>query len=76
MVRRAACAVLLACVTALVAACGEDDGVVETRIVGDTLTIYASAPLRGPLEPVGRDLVCAQKLALREAGGRAPSAAW
>jgi len=71
MVRRAACAALLACVTTLASACGEDDGDVESRIVGDTLTVYASAPLRGPLEPVGRDLVCAQKLALSEAGGRA-----
>jgi len=71
MLRRAACAGLLACATALLAACGRDDGIEEARIVGDTLTVYASAPLRGPLEPVGRDLVCAQKLALREAGGRA-----
>jgi branched-chain amino acid transport system substrate-binding protein len=71
MVRRLACAALLACLAALAAGCGEDDGIAETRIVGDTLTVYASAPLRGPLEPVGRDLVCAQKLALQEARGRA-----
>ncbi|HEV2813200.1 MAG TPA: ABC transporter substrate-binding protein, partial [Solirubrobacteraceae bacterium] len=41
------------------------------RIVGDALTVYSSLPLTGPLEPVARDHVRAQKLALEEAGGRA-----
>jgi branched-chain amino acid transport system substrate-binding protein len=52
-------------------ACGEDDGVVEGRIPGDTLTVYSSLPQRGPLGAVSRDLVAAQKLALLDAGGRA-----
>jgi branched-chain amino acid transport system substrate-binding protein len=62
---------LLAVASIGVAACGDDDGVQEARIVGDTLTVYSSVPLRGPLEPVSRDIVAAQKLALAEAGGRA-----
>jgi branched-chain amino acid transport system substrate-binding protein len=50
--------------------CGRDDGIEETRIIGDTLTVYSSQPLQGPLAPVARDIVRAEKLALREAGGR------
>jgi branched-chain amino acid transport system substrate-binding protein len=53
-----------------IAACGDDDGAVETRIVGDTLTVYSSLPLQGPLADVGRDVLRAEKLALKEAGGR------
>jgi branched-chain amino acid transport system substrate-binding protein len=52
-------------------ACGQDDGVKENRIVGDTLTIYSSLPLTGPLAAVASDIVRAEKLALRDAGGRA-----
>lgn len=54
-----------------VLACGEDDGVKESEILGTSLTIYSSLPLQGPLAPVSRDVVRAEKLALREAGGRA-----
>ena len=64
----------LALVLALLAAvsgCGSDDGVEENRIIGDTLTVYSSAPLSGPLAPVARDVVAAEKLALAEAGGKA-----
>ena len=53
------------------AACGRDDGIEESQIVGDSLTVYSSLPLQGPLAPVARDVVRAEKLALREAGGRA-----
>ncbi|HWT94318.1 MAG TPA: ABC transporter substrate-binding protein [Solirubrobacteraceae bacterium] len=52
-------------------ACGEDDGVKESEILGTSLTIYSSLPLQGPLAPVSRDIVRAEKLAIREAGGRA-----
>lgn len=52
-------------------ACGEDDGVKESEILGTSLTVYSSLPLNGPLAPVARDIVRAEKLALQEAGGRA-----
>ena len=52
-------------------ACGRDDGVEESRIIGDSLTVYSSQPLQGPLARVSRDIVRAEKLALREARGRA-----
>ena len=55
----------------LLPACGRDDGVVETRIAGDSLTVFSSLPLQGPLATVARDMVRAEKLALREARGRA-----
>jgi branched-chain amino acid transport system substrate-binding protein len=76
MLRRpAALGLALVLVIALVIAgslaCGRDDGVEESRIIGDTLTIYSSLPLQGPLAPVARDIVRAEKLALKEAGGRA-----
>ena len=32
--------------------------------------MYSSLPLSGPLAPVSRDVVRAEKLALKEAGGR------
>jgi branched-chain amino acid transport system substrate-binding protein len=71
MHRLAALLVALCAVVPALAACGTDDGVREARIVGDTLTVYSSLPLQGPLAPVSRDMVLAEKLALREAGGRA-----
>lgn len=59
-------------VAALVAAgCGRSERAEESRIVGDTLTVYSSLPQTGPLAPVSQDLVRAEKLALEEAGGRA-----
>lgn len=61
---------VLLLVVAAFAACGDDDGAVETRIVGDTLTVYSSLPLQGPLGELGRDVLRAEKLALSEAGGR------
>src|SRR3712207_6796176 len=64
-------AALLLVTTVLAASCGDDDGTTESLIVGDTLTVYSSLPLRGPYADVARDLVRAEKLALKEAGGRA-----
>jgi branched-chain amino acid transport system substrate-binding protein len=52
-------------------ACGTDDGVQESRVIGDTLTVFSSLPQQGPLGAVSRDVVRAEKLALQEAGGRA-----
>ena len=51
--------------------CGRDAAPPESRIPGDTLTVYSSLPLRGPLAPMARDLVRAEKLALAEADGKA-----
>jgi branched-chain amino acid transport system substrate-binding protein len=68
--RRRIAALLLAS-TFVLAACGDDDGVDESLILGDTLTVYSSVPLRGPYAEVSRDIVRAEKLALKEAGGRA-----
>src|SRR5687767_9843495 len=51
--------------------CGRDEAPPESRIAGDTLTVYSSLPLRGPLAPMARDLVRAEKLALAEADAQA-----
>lgn len=68
--RRRIAGIALALVLSI-AACGDDDGTTESLIVGDSLTVYSSLPMRGPYADVARDLVLAEKLALREAGGRA-----
>jgi branched-chain amino acid transport system substrate-binding protein len=67
----AALALLAAAVLVAAPACGTDDGVKENQIVGDSVTVYSSLPLSGPLTSVSRDVVRAEKLALKEAGGRA-----
>src|SRR3712207_3511063 len=64
-------AALLLLTSLVLAACGDDDGIEESLIVGDTLSVYSSLPLRGPYAEVSRDIVRAEKLALKEAGGRA-----
>lgn len=51
--------------------CGQSERAEEARIAGDALTVYSSLPQSGPLAPVSRDIVRAEKLALDEAGGRA-----
>src|SRR5215212_6961900 len=51
--------------------CGSSERAQESRIVGDALTVYSSLPQTGPLAPLSRDVVRAEKLALEEAGGRA-----
>jgi branched-chain amino acid transport system substrate-binding protein len=72
MLRRTAgiaCALLL---LVLVASCGDTGGDdTESRIIGDTVSVYSSLPLTGPLASISRDIVAAEKLALLEAGGRA-----
>jgi branched-chain amino acid transport system substrate-binding protein len=69
--RRRTAATFLATSLLALGACGDDDGVQESLIVGDTLTVYSSVPLRGPYADVARDVIRAEKLALKEAGGRA-----
>src|SRR5215213_9384354 len=67
MLRRSA--VLLAALA--LAGCGRSERAEESRVRGDALTVYSSLPQTGPLAPVSRDIVRAQKLAIEEAGGRA-----
>jgi branched-chain amino acid transport system substrate-binding protein len=69
--RLAGLSLALALIALGTAGCGQDPGVEENRIIGDSLTIYSSLPLTGPLAAVGRDIVRAEKLALSDAGGRA-----
>jgi branched-chain amino acid transport system substrate-binding protein len=72
MPRRLVGLALTLCLLATTAtACGRDDGIEESLIIGDSLTVYSSLPLQGPLARVSRDMVRAEKLALKEAGGRA-----
>jgi ABC-type branched-subunit amino acid transport system substrate-binding protein len=56
---------------ALLVGCGSERSAVTAggRVIGDTLTIYASVP--GIADGVGRDMVDASKLAIAEAGGTA-----
>ena len=58
----AACAVALA-------ACGDEQSR-SGRVPGDTLTIFSSLPLQGQHADSAQSIVNAQKLALREAGGK------
>lgn len=68
--RRAATA--LAVLAALVpAGCGGRGDAAGTRITSDTLTIYTGLPLRGLRANDGRAVLRGEKLALRDAGGRA-----
>ena len=60
---------VLACVAA-VAGCGDEQSR-SGRVPGDTLTIFSSLPLQGPHADQAQSIVNAQKLALREAGGKA-----
>jgi branched-chain amino acid transport system substrate-binding protein len=70
MLRRIAC-IVVASTALLAAACGSDDGAKEALINGDTLTVYSSLPFRGPYAEVSADVARAEKLALKEAQGRA-----
>ena len=57
--------------TALVlAGCGRSERAEEAKIIGDTLTVYSSLPMTGPLASVSRDVLRAEKLAIEEAGGK------
>jgi branched-chain amino acid transport system substrate-binding protein len=61
----------VACVLAAAATtgCGEEQSRGGT-VPGDTLTIFSSLPLQGPRAEQSRSIVNAQKLALRDSGGR------
>jgi branched-chain amino acid transport system substrate-binding protein len=66
--RRAAAALVA---LAALAGCGASETpiVAGGRVVGDAVTVYASLP--GPGEGASRDMLDAQKLAVRQAGGQA-----
>ena len=70
MLRRIACIHGVAVLAVLLAACGRSERVEESKIVGDTLTVYSSLPQTGPLASVARDVLRAEKLAIEEAGGK------
>lgn len=61
----AACALALA----VAAGCGEEQSRGGT-VPGDTLTIFSSLPLQGPRAEQSKSIVNAEKLALRDSGGR------
>jgi branched-chain amino acid transport system substrate-binding protein len=61
-----ACAVA---VVAAIAGCGDEQSRAG-RVPGDTLTIFSSLPLQGSHADQAQSIVNAQKLALREAGGK------
>jgi branched-chain amino acid transport system substrate-binding protein len=61
----AACALTLV----FVAGCGEEQSRGGT-VPGDTLTVFSSLPLQGPRAAQAKSIVNAQKLALRDSGGR------
>ena len=60
-----------ACVLTVVSAlgCGEEQSRGGT-VPGDTLTIFSSLPLQGPRAEQSQSIVNAQKLALRDSGGK------
>jgi branched-chain amino acid transport system substrate-binding protein len=60
-----------ACAATLVAAsaCGEEQSRGGT-VPGDTLTVFSSLPLQGPRAEQSQSIVNAEKLALRDSGGR------
>ncbi|HZO59768.1 MAG TPA: branched-chain amino acid ABC transporter substrate-binding protein [Solirubrobacterales bacterium] len=61
---------VLACLAAATfVACGDEQSR-SGRVPGDTLTIFSSLPLQGPHADQAQSVVNAEKLALREAGGR------
>jgi branched-chain amino acid transport system substrate-binding protein len=62
-----AAALTLVAVTA--SGCGSNKP--EDRVPGRSLTIYASAPLRGATRAIGRDVVQGEQLALEQSGKRA-----
>jgi len=51
-------------------ACGSDSSR-GGKVQGNTLTVFSSLPLQGPNAERGRSIVNAEKLALRDAGGKA-----
>jgi branched-chain amino acid transport system substrate-binding protein len=53
---------------AIVGGCGTPGSGIQA---GERVTVYVSAPLRGPEAPDGHDIVGGARLALKDAGGRA-----
>jgi branched-chain amino acid transport system substrate-binding protein len=68
-VTRALFIIILAAVPTL-SACGTDQSR-GGRVPGDTLTVYTSLPLQGPHREQAQSIVNAEKLALKQAGGKA-----
>ncbi len=66
---KALLAVACAVAVAAAAGCGEEQSRAG-RVPGDTLTIFSSLPLQGSHADQAQSIVNAQKLALREAGGK------
>jgi branched-chain amino acid transport system substrate-binding protein len=61
---------LLTVSAVVVAACGSDQSR-GGKVPGDTLTVFSSLPLQGPEGERSKSIVNAEKLALRQAGGKA-----
>jgi branched-chain amino acid transport system substrate-binding protein len=68
-VKRALVTVVVAAAS-MAAGCGADQSR-GGEVVGDTLTVYSSLPLQGPHAAQARSIINAEKLALKEAGGKA-----
>jgi branched-chain amino acid transport system substrate-binding protein len=64
-----AIAILVAAGTPVLAGCGTDQSR-GGQVPGDTLTIYSSLPLQGVHKAQSESIVNAEKLALKEAGGK------
>jgi branched-chain amino acid transport system substrate-binding protein len=67
--------ILLLALALVVAACGDDEtsggGGDKASGGGKTLTIYSSLPLQGASRPQSEDVIRGEKLALKQAGGKA-----
>jgi branched-chain amino acid transport system substrate-binding protein len=61
--------VTLAAAAAAFAACGSDQSR-GGKVPGETLTVFSSLPLQGPSSERSQSIVNAEKLALRQAGGK------
>jgi branched-chain amino acid transport system substrate-binding protein len=62
-------ALVITALLVLVTGCGTDQSR-GGQVPGDTLTIYSSLPLQGPHKAQSQSIVNAEKLALREVGGK------
>jgi branched-chain amino acid transport system substrate-binding protein len=62
-------ALVITALLVFVAGCGTDQSR-GGQVPGDTLTIYSSLPLQGPHKAQSQSIVNAEKLALREVGGK------